>query len=297
MSLLPNFLLIQKEEAEIQENIQKLINAEINKTMSKDLLQIRSSTTDFTLKTLSLLLHLKNFQEIIAQATSNNQNKKELNDALNSLENIGSQLSLCSDEQTRLLILIKKFLNKDFEEIKVAEKEIMNEVPEKSLKIIDDVIQPQKDEFFYVDPQRENLMDEKDDGEQECEKKFEDLDEEDLQIKLTKKHFKPVLAQLRERIVPIDADMKEREKTVLRGKGIEIPSEEDRLTDDSWNMDDDEFGSDIDMKHKEKCDQNQKKYDESRSYLEAKNQINIFAQTRMFPTRNNFMTLEEEILE
>lgn len=292
-SLLPSFLFLQKYESDLQNNIQKLVDTEMNKTLSKELVNIRSSTVDFTLKVSSLILDLKDYQEMLIQQTNNyqNSNKSEMNGVMSYLEALGSKLSDCSDEHNRMLILMKKYLNKDSEEVKINAKEIEKaENEEKPLKIVDENPE-QSDDFFYVDPDKENFGEDVAKDEKQSSS-AENLDEEDLQVKLTKKCFKPVLAQLKERIVTIDADMKEREKKVLKEKGIEITEEA------GINLDLDKCDSDVDedWKRQQKFDRNRQKYDQNREFLQAKGPINLLSPGK-FTITNNFITLQEEILE
>ena len=289
--LLPSFLLLQKEESDLQNNIQKLVDTEMNKAISKELVHIRSSTVDFTLKVLSLVLNLKDYQEMLIQLTNNyqNSNKAEMDDLMKFLEALGSNLSDCSDEQNRMLILMKKYLNKDTEEVKIVVKKIENE--EKPLKIADENPE-QNDDFFYVDPDKENFGENIEDEKKESDVSAGDLEEEDMQVKITKKCFKPVLAQLKERIVTIDADMKEREKKVLKEKGIEINEEPESKLDLA------DYDSDIDSdwKRQQKFDRSRQKYDQNREFLQAKGPINLLSPGK-FPVMNSFISLQEEILE
>ncbi|XP_070503541.1 uncharacterized protein dind [Chironomus tepperi] len=290
-SLLPSFLLLQKEESDLQNNIQKLVDNEMNKAISKELINIRSSTVDFTLKVLSLVLNLKDYQELLIQLTNNyqNSNKAEMDDVMKYLEALGSKLSDCSDEQNRMLILMKKYLNKDIEEAKINSMEIEKaENEEKPLKIAEENPK-QSDDFFYVDPDKENFGE---DIEKKASVSADDLDEEDLQVKITKKCFKPVLAQLKERIVTIDADMKEREKKVLKEKGIEITEDPENKLD----LDDYDSDIDLDWKRQQKFDRNRQKYDKNREFLQAKGPINLLSPGK-FPVMNSFISLQEEILE
>jgi hypothetical protein len=291
-SLLPGFLLLQKEETDLQNNIQKLVESEMNKAVSKELVHIRSSTVDFTLKVLTLVLNLKDYQETLIQVTNNyqNSNKAEMDDVMKYLEALGSQLSDCSDEQARMLILMKKYLNKDTEEIKINTKEIEKE--EKPLKIAEDNPK-QSDDFFYVDPDKENFGENVENEKESDIASADNLDEEDLQVKLTKKCFKPVLAQLKERIVTIDVDMKERERKVLKEKGIEITDEPEQ-NDSKLNLDD--CDSDEDWMRQQRFERSRQKYDQNREFLQAKGPINLLSPGK-FPVMNSFIGLQEEILE
>ncbi|CAG9808018.1 unnamed protein product [Chironomus riparius] len=293
-TLLPSFLLLQKEESDLQNNIQKLVDTEMNKAISKELVHIRSSTVDFTLKVLSLVLNLKDYQEMLIQLTNNyqNSNKAEMDDVMKLLEAIGSKLSDCSDEQNRMLILMKKYLNKDTEEVKIIAKEIENaENEEKPLKIADENPE-QSDDFFYVDPDKENFGDDIENEKEESDVAADDLEEEDLQVKITKKCFKPVLAQLKERIVTIDANMKVREKKVLKEKGIEIIEEPENKLD----LADYDSDVDSDWKRQQKFERSRQKYDQNREFLQAKGPINLLSPGK-FPVMNSFLSLQEEILE
>lgn len=309
--LLPTFLDIAKIDSKMNMSIQKEIDLELKNNMPQELCNIRTATIDFQLKTYTFCLQSNELENSVLNYVENyrNPNKKAIDEMMNHLEIVGAQAALCNDEHNRLMITINKYLNKNYEEPKAVTPEKVDDENESRIATIkEDDVQEQKDDFFYVDPAAENNDEEKKDDD-EKPLTNEQIDEDDMQIKLTKKQFNPVLAQLKERIVVIGDDMKEREKKVLKEKGIEVPDEPKIENGNSkWTGFSSESGSggsseNLNLKpdRKKKIKRNRMKFDESREFLQSKQQYNMMCESDPIPIPqvniNLFGKLREEILE
>jgi hypothetical protein len=292
---IPSFLEISQNAQRFQSDIQEEMKAQMENAISKELRMISTDALVMSVHALSytlLALELQYFiGDFIKSQNHGNAGKKSIDEFLNRIESIGNQLSVCNDEHTRIMIAVKKYLKKESEDEKIPNEMLINATTVKSpIKTIkeDDEVEPQKDDFFYADPTTVN-----ENVKVEPEKIEEDADEEDIQKQLTKKCFKPVLLQLKEKIVPIGQDMKEREKKVLKEKGIEI-------TDDSFDKDiqikdDNDSGSDDERERK--LARNRSKFDESRELLLSKKPFNIFGNQASMPIPIKKTGFKEEILE
>lgn len=288
---IPSFLDVTQNMQRFQENIK----SEITKATPKELRMISSDALDMSVQALSYCLQAHELQIAVDEFTKNHEmvsDKKSIDNLLSQLESMDNQIALCNSEQHRLTIAIKKYLKKDDE--KTPDEMSMEAISPVSavIKTIkeDDSVQPQKDEFFYVDPST-NVDEAKDD---EATKIDQEMDEEDdVRVQLTKKFFKPVLIQLKEKIVPIGEDMKEREKKVLKEKGIEVVEDDMSvsLNDDNSDGSDDE--------RERKITRSRSKFNESRELLMSKQPFNIFGNqpSKPIPIKSSFNGLREEILE
>lgn len=288
---IPSFLDVTQNMQRFQENIK----SEITKATPKELRMISSDALDMSVQALSYSLQAHELQIAVDEFTKNHEmvsDKKSIDNLLSQLESMDNQIALCNSEQHRLTIAIKKYLKKDDE--KTPDEMSMEAISPVStvIKTIkeDDSVQPQKDEFFYVDPST-NVNEAKDD---EATKIDQEMDEEDdVRVQLTKKFFKPVLMQLKEKIVPIGEDMKEREKKVLKEKGIEVVEDDMSvsLNDDNSDGSDDE--------RERKITRSRSKFNESRELLMSKQPFNIFGNqpSKPIPIKSSYNGLREEILE
>lgn len=285
-SRIPSFLDVTQNMQRLQENIK----SEITKAVPKELRMISSDALKMSIQALSYGLQAHELQVAIDECTNNNMTeKKSIDNLLNQLEKIDDQIAFCNDEQHRLATAIKKYLKKDSEKISdetSLEEAVTTPVSSAVIKTIKEYdVQPQKDDFFYVDSSTSV-----DEAKHEPAKIEQDINEEDdVRVQFTKKCFKPVLIQLKEKIVPIGEDMKEREKKVLREKGIEVVEDEVNA-----NKDDNNSGSDDERDRK--IARSRSKFNESRDLLLSKKPFNIFGNqpSKPIPIKSG---LHEEILE
>lgn len=276
-SRIPSFLEISQNMDRFQEGIQEKLKADLTRAIPKELRMISTDALEMSIQALSYGLQTQELQNAIYEFSLNHENpdKKSIDDLLNRLECIGCQISRCYDEQNRLSISIKKYLKKETEE-EMNSDEIKIVTPTKIIKTIkEDDVEPQKDDFFYVDPStNKDSEDLKDDA-----KSKQNFEMDNAQIQLTKKCFKPVLKELQEKIIPIDEEMKEREKKVLKEKGIEVvdelPAEKIIENDDS--------GSDDERERK--IARSRSKFNASRQLLMSKKPFNIFEPSQPIPIK------------
>lgn len=101
--------------------------------------------------------------------------------------------------------------------------------------------------------------------------------------RIVKRHFRPVLRQLKDRIEPINTAMRDREREFLLGKGLEVAPDEDAYSSSPASSDDDldEFGR---MRKRRGCRRedgdnvrNVDTYEETRRFLAAKDQMNLLS--------------------
>lgn len=275
----------------LEEGIYEKMRFENNRTVPKELKAISGDALDMSINALSLAIYAHDLHNLLAEFASNHDKstKNSIDNVFNSLEILGAKGYACSDDIGRLTISFKKYLNNEDEQIP---ENILADAstPKDELKVVKegDDIQPQKDDFFYDDPATTNSEDSK------HEPKTEDNpDEEELHKQQTKKSFKPVLLQLKQRIVPIGENFKEREKKVLKEKGIEVVDEP--VTE---KIEENDEGSDDERERKVK--QNRNKFNESRELLMSKMQFNVFNQlppTAAIPIQGKRMGMKEQILE
>lgn len=275
----------------LEGGIYEKMRFESNRTVPKELKAISNDALDMSINALSLAIYAQDLHNLLAEFATNHDKstKNSIDNVFNSLEILSAKGYACSDDIGRLTISFKKYLKSEDEQIPDGIlTEAATSTPKHELKVIkEDDVQPQKDDFFYDDPAvTSNDIKE--------EPKTEDNpDEEDLYIQQTKKCFKPVLLQLKQKMVPISADFKEREKKVLKEKGIEVADEP--VTEQT---EEDEEGSDDERERTAK--QNRDRFNESRELLMSKMQFNIFNQvppTVAIPIQGKLVGMKEQILE
>ena len=291
------FLEIISNATMVQQRIQKQLEEEFV-AIPKELRTIKSYSINFSSKMLALALQSQHLDESITFFADHYEHpdNKDMENTMIMMDSIKSELSLCTDEFQRLIISYQKYLNMDLEVGKLQEEDLeklKNAIAEKKTKTVTEADnEPQEDGFFVVDGFENDLEEEP-----PTSAASEEITE-DINSKLAKKYFKPVLTELRERIEVIGEDMKEREKKVLKAKGQDfIPDFYNKLKQLS---DYEDSGSDDEVANtKRKLKKSQKKYGDTREFLKSKQQINIFGTPppggSPFPPPRNF--LNEDVLE
>ncbi|XP_055525704.1 uncharacterized protein LOC129718691 [Wyeomyia smithii] len=195
----------------------------------------------------------------------------------NPLECIANDIVGSSEECQRLLVTVRKLINKEDcvqgNLDSLSQPEATSEYKEGEDKVYSEQDKPVlRDEFFAVDGTEPNLCE----GRRESIGFLDDL--EGINAKIVKRHFKPVLKQLRERIKPIGADFREREKRVLLDKGIDLNRLDEEMEEiaATRNLAD---GSDSEDEGEEarRSRKNEQRYDDMRGFLAAKEQMSLFA--------------------
>lgn len=258
---------------------------QMNNKLSAELREIKSESSRILSKILAIAYNSQKLEDLISEFCDTPKCDKKSEEILEEMSKIATEISLSHDEMQRILILFQKYLNIEVDEDgKIPPEKIENlqNALEKVKRITDEDFSEPKDDFFFVDG-KENEVEE--------EAKTKESAIEEIDSKLAKKYFKPVLVQLRERIEVIGEDFKERERKVLKSKGIEI-DEIEQMNAKPLASDDDS-GSDDERERQRRHKKNQEKFQQNREFLESKQQINIFANLAIRPMQN----FDEDVIE
>ena len=287
------FLDLINNVSQLQMTIQKQIDKEISMTMPKELREVRSGSIKFSTKILALAMKSQNLEELILKFAGDfeHPNNQDIDEILTLMKSVENELSFNIDEHKRVAIMFQKYLNMETEDLKLPQEQLESaEKVNKNMKIVtaDDAVE-QSDEFFFVDGASNE-------AEEEVKSQAEMVEE--VNSKLAKKYFRPVLVQLKERIEVIGEDFKEREKKVLKAKGIELEDEPILAKVPFYSGDEGDegdSGSDDERERQRKLKRNQEKFSDNRDFLESKQPINIFG-AGGFPFPRG-PALEEDVLE
>lgn len=289
------FLDLINNVSKVQEKIQKQIDKEIALTLPKELREVRSGSIKFSAKLLTTAIQCQHLEELIVKFAGDfeHPNNKEVQEILAEMQSIENELSLSLDEHKRIGILFQKYLKLEPAAEKVPLSSIEDAKAGKNhlnMKVVTESdVMVQSDDFFFVDGSTIEV-------EEEPKAAFDESTEE-INSKLAKKYFKPVLFQLKERIEVIGEDMKEREKKILKAKGIEIEEEvEPAGIQPDFDEDEGDSGSDDERERKRKLKRNRRKFDDNREFLETKQPMNLFGSTGGFPLPKG-PALNEDVLE
>lgn len=282
------FLEIINSVSKLQQNIQKQIDEEISMTIPKELREVRTGSIKFSAKVLAIAIQCQQLEELIVKFADKYEHpsSKEIEEILAVMKAVENEMSVSIDEHKRIAISFQKYLNMETDEAKISQEKLDGVEGEKeNVKLVtEDDVASQSDDFFFVDGTTNVTADEP--------SKPESIEE--VNSKLAKKYFKPVLVQLKERIEVIGEDMKERERKVLKAKGIEINEEPEIKRVSTYS--DENSGSDDELDRKRKFQKNEQKFSDNREFLESKQPINIF-DAGGFPLLLKSQALDEDVLE
>lgn len=257
-----------------------------NREVPLDLLRAKSYSMTFVPKLLAVTHECVRLDSVLNNIINNydktDKEQDELHDLVPVMNQIDSELLMCQDEYQRFFITFQKFLNltpdekvpEDAEKLPDVEKS--QEKFEHDYRKVGETAFGYHDDFFALDGFENDAL-----ASDEPTANKGDLDQDADQInrKIVKKTFKPVLKQLKTKIEPLATEMKEREKKVLTAKGVEVEdldetrdSERDSCSEGSFSDSDDE-----EMQKKRMAKKSTQKYSEMRDFLEQKQQFNVFS--------------------
>lgn len=259
-----------------------------NREVPLDLLRAKSYSMTFVPKLLAVTHECVRLDSLLNNIINNydkmDKEQDELHELVPVMNQIDSELLMCQDEYQRFFITFQKFLNltpdekpNELEE-KLSEGETSQEKFEHDYRKVGETAFGYHDDFFALDGFEEDTTVSDDPKANQG-----DLNQDDDQInrKIVKKTFKPVLKQLKTRIGPLASQMKEREKKVLTAKGVEVEdldktrdSERDSCSEGSYSGDDDD-DEENELKRR-MAKKSTQKYSEMREFLEQKQQFNVF---------------------
>lgn len=238
---------------------------------------LKTFSFNFTSKICAVANECKNLDEIL-QVIKIENNKKELHKIVENFQTVEDALQICHEEFHRIFITYHKLLQDleipvKIESVKEAE-EIDEEIFNKTI-----IEPPEKldDDFFALD------------GTDDLENSNKIDDILNVDTRITKTYFKPVLQQLKEKIDPISKSMREKERKILKAKGFETDLDEE-VRNINYGSDEDDSSEDEMPKRRQT-----KKYDEVRSFLESKEQFSLWGGLPVGLPNKSFV--EEEIIE
>lgn len=240
---------------------------------------LKTFSFNFTSKICAVANECKNLDEIL-QVIKIENNKKELHKIVENFQTVEDALQNCQEEFHRIFITYHKLLQDLEIPVSIESVKEALEIDEENLTETQK-IEPQEkldDDFFALDGTDDDL---------ENSNKIDDILNVDTRI--TKTYFKPVLQQLKEKIDPISKSMKEKERKILKAKGFETDLDEE-VRNINYGSDEDDSSEDEMPKRRQT-----KKYDDVRSFLESKEQFSLFGGLPVGLPNKSFV--EEEIIE
>lgn len=292
----------------IQRNNEQLHRNNIRDHVSSEpIRQLKENSLELSSKILSLATHCSNFDGLIQTIDNNDNNhyKTVPNDMKilrKSLEEIESTILLCKEDAKHLALVFEKFLASRYSVVMTKQTSIEQPPDDQSQSIelckkVDEQT-PEENQDYFASIDLEKVYA---DNEQELKVSVTtySLDDElnQMNSKLVRRQFKPVLKQLKNKISPIGAVMHKREIEYLQAKGLpttDVSNDNKLLMEtnesDSNESDDEQIKSD---RHQMKKDT----YSDRREFLQSK------AQSFVLPPPLNLMKKietfgsDEEILE
>uniref|UniRef100_A0A182MTR4 Uncharacterized protein n=1 Tax=Anopheles culicifacies TaxID=139723 RepID=A0A182MTR4_9DIPT len=268
---------------------------------SNELLSLKHQSLELTVKLMANVQQFVLIDENIQSHTSPPSfvGLMQLRDTANNLAAIHSNFITRVDECERLLITVKKLLN-NIEDPKQNDEDPANMEPAKEgtfdelLPESQNAAHELRDEFFV----NTGTEGEEDPNDSTATLYSLQADDELVAKRLMKKQFQPILQQLRERLVPVEEEFKERERVALELKGIVMQDEDEAYDAYRSRMsnrpvaietDDESDSEELDMKLKYNRSQN--KYKDDRDFLASKPQISFLA------SLPKVVQMDENILE
>ncbi|XP_058824865.1 uncharacterized protein LOC131685275 [Topomyia yanbarensis] len=270
----------------LDHNRERISYRQTIQTIPAQVTNVRTLSVGLSAKLLNTIHRFNSLEESLENILLNYDEKNFTSRLLTleaPLEAMANDLLTSTEECQRLLITVKNVLNRE-DASSLTHPGLLQEVSERNEnvspsqeRIYSEQDKPVfEDEFFAV------VGTECDVDAEKCKSVGSIDDLELVNSRLVKRHFKPVLEQLRERIEPIGVRFREREKQALLDKGIEwVDLEADEGNTggkrgtlyDGSESDDEQEDAEREIRKFQKSVQ---RYDDVRGFLAAKQQTNIF---------------------
>lgn len=262
--------------------------------VSTDIFKIKRSSMDVLCRLIAIVNQYQNTDDHI-QMLDESTNKHQLIGILNEMKRVNESLAACQTDFDTLKLIYTKCLMKTNDlpnelEPNGTKTEPMASVDEQNISssLNDDKNHLEEDsrEYFAMRDIKNDVDSDSDadDNQNRCTTKwYEEMD--NIDMKVTRSFFAPVLKQLKTKIDPIHVEMKEREMKFLLSKGVdrakilEFDKNNDDNNDDTTAQerghcsDSDSSCDEIHIKPKAKSKYQANRYNEMRSLLEQKQQI------------------------
>lgn len=280
--------------------------------VSTDVLKMRRSSTDVLCRLIAIVNQYQNTDERL-QMLDINTSKQQLVNILNEMNRVNESLCACQRDFETLKLIYTKCLMKKLEITAKVDPTAPQKTSESVPSNIDEPhksfssnernhLEEECKEYFAMRDSKNEEDSDEGDHENENEGKLKWYNElDDIDMKVTRSFFAPVLKQLKTKIDPIKEEMRERELKYLMSKGIDREKimkfdKNDNASDEEHNNGSDS-GSEEDSASNDFCIKTNTKhkinrYDEMRAFLEQKQQIKFLPMGNLPPLSGS-----EDVLE
>lgn len=282
----------------------------IEKSVAADslaLTKVKRGSLDLMCRLAAMTNAYRDTDDRIQLLTKDHRLKKDaFMDIANRMIQIEKSLVTCQEDYRRLKLTYDKFLFTTFR-IKPERKAVVTVNEESSDSISSDPIvsanknedeEEENSDFFALRDSAEVISESEDEGDDAIGvKKRGNFDDEleQLDLKLSRTYFAPVLKQLKTKINPLADAMKERELKFLMAKGVDrsriVTSAEASTKGDAPSIADNDSDSDVPIVMP--CSKPRNNYDEMRTFLQQKQQFAMIPPT-LPPTH---APADEDVLE
>lgn len=276
--------------------IGKLRNSPLVKfeALPKEFQRIKSHSLKFSSKILALAIDSQLLDETITKLVeSSDPNKKEDVEKLQTaLEIVSLKLNECQEETKDLFIITQQILNKGQTVEKLAEEDLQNtENPpreETEGKLEEAAPEPNKDDILV------DMGAQDDDDKSIFYLEVDPLSKEGR--KQTEARYKVIVKDLmdNEKFGKMRQKYDDIEKEILKAKGIEFTPDFNNCEVQAASENSD---SEDELERKKKIKKNERKYDDVRGFLVAKEQMNLFRNAGGFKLPQPQNVVSEDILE
>lgn len=276
-------IILDFDDKKVPTEMNKLRNSNRLDTESIELVKMKRSSMDIMCRLVAITNQYECTDEAI-QSIDLQRNTDDLLDLLKRMHTMKKSIETCQEDYQRLILIFSKLFATKYQLIPDTEVQETKPIDNEQHETVEsnESVDPTTMEFFAM--RGDDEYSDSDSENEEKSKRFrtdDGLDEIDL--KITRSMFAPVLKQLKVKIDPIKSEMKERELKFLLAKGME----HGKILE--FDENDDEIDS-FSGENKPKPN----RYDEMRSFLEQKQQFS-FMQTNPFGLPNSCG--DEDILE
>lgn len=303
--------IVQQMVTQSNQNKSGTVKMDGNKSENVDLLKVKRSSMDIFCRLIAITNQYQSIDRSIQTIDLNFKLDKDgMLDVLNEMNQTKEALTACQDDFQCLQLIYNKYLVQKFElpPIEIIKNDGDNQTVNVAIdsERIDanvkmNVEEESKEYFAMRDVNNDRNTDSDSDGSADEKPSRGDWQNEldNIDMKVTRSYFAPVLKQLKTKIDPIKTEMKERELKFLMSKGIDREqimefdkNEENPVRNGSSDSD---TGSDSDSsdvyKRKRKTKSRPDRYNEMRSFLEQKQPI------RFMPLNLPLPSATEDVLE
>lgn len=265
------------------DSIKGSINEDVD---SIDLMKMRRSSMDILCRLIAITNQYQSTDQSIQSLDNSQMNENEMLNISNEMQRVKESIVACQDDFKTLQLIYNKWVGRKFQ----LPVERVTEIAEQPVNVTNDLKQDNETDAIHIEDESKEYFamrdiktneDSESEGEVEGERKpnkiswYSELD--NIDMKVTRSFFAPVLKQLKTKIDPIKSEMKERELKFLMSKGIDREKimEFDRNEDHDIYKSDSDSDAESNASNKIRSKPRPNRFDEMRSFLEQKQPISF----------------------